>query len=50
MSDRACAESFAARGAGGNIVFVEPKKNLVIALRWCGDSKAVIDHILASEA
>ena len=50
MSELACAESFAARGAGGNIVFVEPQKDLVIVLRWCGDAKAVIDRILASQA
>ena len=49
MSDLACAESFAARGAGGNIVFVEPQKELVIVLRWCGNPKGVIDRILASE-
>ena len=50
MSDLACAASFAARGAGGNIVFVEPKKDLVIVLRWCGNPKGVIDRILKSEA
>ncbi len=49
ISERACAESFAARGAGGNIVFVEPEKDLVIVLRWCGDPKSVLDHILASQ-
>ena len=49
MSDLACVESFAARGAGGNIVFVEPQKDLVIVLRWCGNTKGVIDRILASE-
>ena len=49
MSDLACLDSFAARGAGGNIVFIEPERELVIVLRWCGDAKAVIDRILASE-
>jgi hypothetical protein len=48
MSDLACAESFAARGAGGNIIFVEPQDNLVIVLRWCGNPKKVIDRILDS--
>lgn len=49
MSDLACLDSFAARGAGGNVVFVEPERELVIVLRWCGNAKAVIDRILASE-
>ena len=48
MSDLACAESFAARGAGGNIIFVEPQNSLVIVLRWCGNPKEVIDRILDS--
>ena len=49
MSDLACLDSFAARGAGGNIVFVEPEREIVIVLRWCGNANAVIDRILASE-
>ena len=49
MSDLACASSFAARGAGGNMIFVEPERELVIVLRWCGDPKRVIDAILGSE-
>ena len=48
MSDLACATSFAARGAGGNIIFVEPEQGLVIVLRWCGNTKGVIDRILGS--
>lgn len=49
MSECACEASFAARGAGGNIVFVEPERDLVIVLRWCGDTKTVLDTILASQ-
>lgn len=49
ISDLASPQSFAARGAGGNIIFVVPERNLVIVLRWCGDSKRVIDRILSSQ-
>lgn len=49
LSDLAGPDSFAARGAGGHVVFVEPERELVIVLRWCGAAKAVIDRILASE-
>ncbi len=50
MSDLASPESFAARGAGGNIILVEPEREVVIVLRWCADPKLVIDRILASES
>ncbi|AWT60250.1 MAG: hypothetical protein DF168_01453 [Candidatus Moanabacter tarae] len=49
ISDLASPQSFAARGAGGNIIFVVPERDLVIVLRWCGDSKIVIDRILNSQ-
>ena len=49
MSDLASPRSFAARGAGGNVVFMETDRELVIVLRWCADSKSVIDRILESE-
>ena len=48
MSDLACEKSFAARGAGGNIIFIEPEKDIIIVLRWCGNPKGVIDRILGS--
>jgi CubicO group peptidase (beta-lactamase class C family) len=38
--------AFAARGAGGNIVFVWPAREIVIVLRWCAESKKAIDGIL----
>ena len=50
MSNLACSESFAARGAGGNVVFVEPERDLVIVLRWCADPKSVIDCILECQS
>jgi CubicO group peptidase (beta-lactamase class C family) len=49
IADLASAKSFAAKGAGGNVVFVEPERDLVIVLRWCADPKRVLDRILASE-
>lgn len=39
--------AFAARGAGGNIIFVWPAGQVVIVLRWCAETKKVIDGILA---
>ena len=47
ISELGSSTSFAARGAGGNIVFVEPELEIVIVLRWCGAIKKVIDSILA---
>ena len=46
ISDIATNKAFAARGAGGNIVFIEPQMDIVIVLRWCADTRAVIDTIL----
>jgi len=44
----ASAESFAARGAGGNIVFVEPALDLVIVLRWSDNPSAVVERIISA--
>ena len=46
ISTIASPDAYAARGAGGNIVFVDPDRDLVIVLRWCADTMAVIDSIL----
>jgi CubicO group peptidase (beta-lactamase class C family) len=48
ISSRSSPGSFAARGAGGNIVFIERLLDLVIVLRWCADPKVVIDQIVES--
>lgn len=48
ISTIASPDAYAARGAGGNIVFVDPGRDIVIVLRWCADTKAVIDRILAA--
>ncbi|HKI74129.1 MAG TPA: hypothetical protein VJ998_05780, partial [Pseudomonadales bacterium] len=42
------AQAFAARGAGGNIVFVDPALDIVIVLRWCADTKKIIDELLGT--
>ncbi|MFP6808824.1 MAG: serine hydrolase [Pseudomonadales bacterium] len=47
ISDIADGGAFAARGAGGNIIFVWPAADVVITLRWCSDCKQAIDNILA---
>ena len=41
-------KAFAARGAGGNIVFMWPARKIVIVLRWCADTRRVIDGVLGS--
>jgi CubicO group peptidase (beta-lactamase class C family) len=46
ISTIADTDAFAARGAGGNIVFVWPAREIVIVLRWCADTKKAIDGIL----
>jgi CubicO group peptidase (beta-lactamase class C family) len=40
--------AYAARGAGGNIIFVWPAASIVIVLRWSSDAGKVIDAILTS--
>ncbi len=48
LSEIGSTRSFAARGAGGNMVFVEPERDVVIVVRWCSDTKTVIDRILGA--
>ena len=48
ISEVADKGAFAARGAGGNIVFVWPARNIVIVLRWCANTRGVIDGVLGS--
>ncbi len=48
MSEIGSEKSFAARGAGGNIVFVEPERDVVIVARWCGDTVGVVDRLLGA--
>ena len=46
LSDLADEGAFAARGAGGNIIFIWPSEETVIMLRWCDHPKVAIDSIL----
>jgi len=48
LSDIGSTRSFAARGAGGNVVFMDPERDIVIVVRWCDDPKAVVDRILGA--
>ena len=48
ISGIACSDAYAARGAGGNLIFVEPQHNIVIVLRWCRDTRGVIDAVLGA--
>jgi len=48
ISDIGSPKSFAARGAGGNVVYVEPDMDIVVVIRWSNDTKAVIDRILST--
>jgi CubicO group peptidase (beta-lactamase class C family) len=50
ICDLGSPKSFAARGAGGNLVFIEPERDIVIVLRWSNDTKAVLDRILGALA
>ena len=38
--------AFAAIGAGGNVVFIEPAHNLVVVTRWAGDANGVIERAI----
>lgn len=48
VSSVADAGAFAARGAGGHVIFVWPERQIVIVLRWCPDVKTAIDRILSA--
>jgi CubicO group peptidase (beta-lactamase class C family) len=48
LGSHASESTFGASGAGGNKVFIDPEKNLVVVTRWCEDVAGVVD--LAAEA
>jgi CubicO group peptidase (beta-lactamase class C family) len=50
ISTVADESAFAARGAGGNVIFVDPARDIVIVLRWCNDTRSAIDKILQAVA
>ncbi len=45
---RASEKTFAASGAGGNAVVIEPERDLVIVTRWCADVPGVVDRVVAA--
>ena len=44
----ASESTFAASGAGGNCVVIDPEKNLVVVTRWCEDVTGVVDRVAAA--
>ena len=46
IAARAGPTAYAARGAGGNVIFVDPDRALVIVLRWSSDPRTAIDGII----
>ena len=44
LSERA----FAAQGAGGNVVIVDPKLDLVLVTRWAGDVPGLVERVVAA--
>ena len=48
VSRAAGTAAFAARGAGGNVVFVDPETEVVIVLRWCRSARTAIDGFLSA--
>jgi CubicO group peptidase (beta-lactamase class C family) len=46
----ASERAFAAQGAGGNVVLVEPERDLVVVTRWCDDPAGVVERVLAASA
>jgi CubicO group peptidase (beta-lactamase class C family) len=40
--------SFAAHGAGGNLVFIDPADDLVVVTRWAGDGAGVVNRVVAA--
>jgi CubicO group peptidase (beta-lactamase class C family) len=40
--------SFAAQGAGGNVVLIEPERDLVVVTRWVSDVPGVVERVVAA--
>jgi CubicO group peptidase (beta-lactamase class C family) len=40
--------SFAAQGAGGNVVLVDPERDLVVVTRWLEDVVGVVERVIAA--
>ena len=44
----ASERAFAAQGAGGNVILVEPEHDLVIVTRWAADVPGVAERVIAA--
>lgn len=44
------SSSFAAHGAGGNVVLIDPEDELVVVTRWAGDRAGVVNRVVAALA
>jgi CubicO group peptidase (beta-lactamase class C family) len=44
------ASTFAAHGAGGNAVVVDPEHDLVVVTRWAGDRAELVNRVVAALA
>ena len=44
----ASERAFAAQGAGGNAILVEPERDLVIVTRWAEDVPGVVERVIAA--
>ena len=40
--------AFAAQGAGGNVVIVDPELDLVLVTRWAGDVPGLVERVVAA--
>ena len=40
--------AFAAQGAGGNVVLIEPERDLVIVCRWADDPPGIVERVVAA--
>ena len=48
LYSNAPASSFAAQGAGGNIVYIDPENALVVVTRWSGERSEVVNRVIAA--
>ena len=48
LYSNAPASSFAAQGAGGNIVYIDPENDLVVVTRWSGERSEVVNRVIAA--
>ena len=44
----ASPSAFAALGAGGNLVFADPLRELVVVARWAGDANGIVERVIVA--